>query len=189
MRRRRRTSCCVKLRRSHPQRTGSTLAVRPPRFPGMRPIGAGTRLPPLRSGRQTPQVQTEIVLHSHHRRWRMEEIPASRRLYFPLSLSLCFPDSISLVDRRGLEPTRPKSLAARGSRGCVSRPPTVPGAGPSACSASLRTLALRSRSRGGLRRLPLFSSPALLCGMAVGGPPGTRTPNQRIKSPLLYRLS
>ena len=44
VRRRRRTSCCVKLRRPHPERTRSTLAVRPPRFPGMRPIGAGTPL-------------------------------------------------------------------------------------------------------------------------------------------------
>ncbi len=37
-------SCFVSFRRPHPQRTGSTLAVRPPHLPRMRPIGAGTPL-------------------------------------------------------------------------------------------------------------------------------------------------
>ena len=43
-RRRRRTSCFVSFRRPHPQRTFSTLPVRPPHLPRMRPIGAGTPL-------------------------------------------------------------------------------------------------------------------------------------------------
>ncbi len=47
VRRRRRTSCFVSLRRPHPQRTGSTLAVRPPRLPrrGSGPPGALGALP------------------------------------------------------------------------------------------------------------------------------------------------
>ena len=65
VRRRRRTSCFVSFRRLHPQRTGSTLPVRPPQLPRMRPIGAGTRLPPLRSGRQTAPVRVGIVLDSY----------------------------------------------------------------------------------------------------------------------------
>ena len=65
VRRRRRTSCFVRFQRPHPQRTGSTLAVWPPHLPCMRPIGAGTRLPPLRSGRQTTQVRAEFILDSH----------------------------------------------------------------------------------------------------------------------------
>ena len=64
VRRRRRTSCFVSFRRPHPQRLGSTLPVRPPHLPRMRPIGAGTRLPPLRSGRQGAHRRTESVLDS-----------------------------------------------------------------------------------------------------------------------------
>jgi|GEM_PF-7105481 len=41
----------------------------------------------------------------------------------PAALPPCF-----LVDGKGFEPTRPRSLGARGP--CVSRPPTLPGVGP-----------------------------------------------------------
>ncbi len=79
VRRRRRTSCCVSFRRPHPQRTFSTLPVRPPHLPCMRPIGAGTRLPPLRSGRQITLRSAENFLGSRD---------PSSFIYHPSSFSL-----------------------------------------------------------------------------------------------------
>jgi hypothetical protein len=47
VRRRRRTTCIVSLRRTRPQRTLSTPAARPARLSRIWPTGFGTRLPPL----------------------------------------------------------------------------------------------------------------------------------------------
>ena len=68
--------------------------------------------------------------------------------------------SASRSPAAGVNPTRPKSLAARESRGFISRPPTCSGAGPSPGAASLRTLAPRSRSRGNAHGVSRPSPPA-----------------------------
>ncbi len=92
VRRRRRTSCFVSFQRPHPQRTFSTLAVRPPHLPCMRPIGAGTRLPPLRSGRQTARVRAEIVLDSHDSPApQLSGSPAPSSPHLFLTTRACFP--------------------------------------------------------------------------------------------------
>jgi hypothetical protein len=144
----------------------------------------------LRSRRQTPPSRASRPLRKCHS--------------FAGSWALGLRGSFLVVDRRGLEPTRPRSLARVGVRslrfkgGNGSRPEdsSVDPPAADACSSRASSLGASDVAPSGFSSLAAYMGGfalalrfAVSLALSYGGPPGTRTPNQQIKSLLLYQLS
>ena len=150
VRRRRRTSCFVSFRRPHPQRTGSTLPVRPPNLPS-RGSGLPGALGALPAGPEQIREGPRKACKAARRRGPTKKMPgpvATRRDAAPWAVRFVparrkgstLPSSLRLAAHPRARPSRQRSPGGRtpGPIGAGTRlPPLRSGRQPALGSAGI----------------------------------------------------